>query len=247
MLAGLLVLGTDTGVGKTFVAAGILHGLRERGHSVGALKVVETGFDTDRWTSDAKLLAMAADEVFSPDRQAPIRLRHRLAPIAAALEDNVALSSERILKLVRARLEPDRLLLIETPGGLRVPLAPGMTNLELAQALGLPAIVVGRNEIGTINHTVLTCEAARAAGIPILGFILNGPTDASARRGKGNAHWIHELCGVTCLGEMPHMVAAPAPVDAQHALRWLTAAAAAANHLNWEALLSALALRKASA
>jgi dethiobiotin synthetase len=247
MPAGLLVLGTDTGVGKTFVAAGILHGLRERGHAVGALKVVETGFDAERWTSDAKLLAMAADEVFSPDRQAPIRLRMRLAPIAAALEENVSLTSDRILKLVRARLDSDRMILIETPGGLRVPLAPGMSNVELAQALGLPAILVGRNEIGTINHTVLSCEAARAAGIHVLGFVLNGPTDASARRGKGNAYWIQELCDVPCLGEVPHMVAAPAPVDAQHALRWLTAAAAATGHLNWEALLGALALRKASA
>jgi dethiobiotin synthetase len=190
---------------------------------------------------------MAADEVFSPDLQAPIRLAHRLAPIAAAAEAGVALSAERILKLVRARLDGERFVLVETPGGLRVPLAPGMSNVELAQALGLPVLVVARNEIGTINHTVLTCEAARAAGIAVLGFVLNGPTDASARRGKGNAHWIAELCGVACLGEIPHMVAAPAPVDAQHALRWLTAASAAAGHLDWERLLAGLATREARA
>lgn len=240
MSRGLFVFGTDTGVGKSFVAAGILHHLRERGLPVAALKPVETGFDVDRWSSDARLLAMAADEVFSPDHHAPLRLRLPMAPMAAAAEEGVTIDRDRLLAQVRSRISDQRIVVVEGTGGVRVPIAPGTSNLELAKSLALPAIVVGRNELGTINHTVLSCEAVRAAGIPLLGFVLNGPCDASARRGGGNAHWIAELCGLPCLGELPQIVAAPAPIDPASALRWLAAAATAAGHLDWDSLLPAL-------
>ena len=244
MHPGLIVFGTDTGVGKTFVSAGLLHDLRGRGFKVSAVKPVETGFEVERWSSDARLLAMAADEVFSPDHHAPLRLRAALAPMAAAREEGMKIDAKRWLQAVQSRLVAGRVQIVESTGGVRVPVAPGMSNLELGKALGLPALVVARNGLGTINHTVLSCEAVRAAGIPLLGFVLNGHADASARRGGGNAHWIEEGCGAPCLGELPQIVATPAPIDAASALRWLSAAATAVRHLDWTRLLGGMGVQQ---
>lgn len=234
MTRGLLVLGTDTGVGKTFVACALLIGLRARGHAVAAIKPMETGFDPADRLSDAKLLAAAAGEEFDTEVHVPSHWSLPLAPRAAAAREGATIDVAEVLKRTQARLQPGRLLLAELAGGLRVPLSPGLTNVEFAQALGWPAILVARAGLGTLNHTVLSCEVAAASGLSILGFVLNGERDLSSSGVLSNRKLLEEMTQLPCLGELPPVFTDPGASFA------LDAARRASQDLDWPELLRLL-------
>jgi len=174
--AGLFITGTDTGVGKTVVAAALAAVLRERGVDVGVMKPVATGCDRRREglvSPDAEFLAVAADAPEPLDDLCPIRLAEPLAPTVAAARARLTLDLAPLWAAWRRLRRAHDVLLVEGIGGLLCPLAPRMAVADLAARLGLPLLIVARPTLGTINHTALTVEAARARGLPIAGIVIN--------------------------------------------------------------------------
>jgi dethiobiotin synthetase len=171
-LRGLFVTGTDTGVGKSVVAAALCAALVERGEAVTAFKPVVTGLDEppDEWPADHELLALAAGARQSPEQVAPYRFGPPLSPHYAA---ELAAETIEPARLVAAALAAgDGPLVAEGVGGLLVPITPGYLVRDLAIDLGLPLVIAARTGLGTINHTLLTIEAARAAGLSVAGVVM---------------------------------------------------------------------------
>jgi dethiobiotin synthetase len=199
----LLVTGTDTGVGKTFVACALARAWRAQGRRVGVVKPAETGVETE--PEDARHLADAAGDPSPLDDVCPYRFRAPLAPAVAAAREGVAIDVERLVGLIGRRSSTVDVLVVEGAGGLLVPLAGTTTFLDLAIRARLPLLIVAANRLGTVNHTALTARVARAAGLAVTGFVLSQPsatTDASA---ESNADTITALTGLRCLGSLPHL------------------------------------------
>ncbi len=209
-MRGLLVTGTDTGVGKTVVAASILAALRHRGERVVAFKPALTGTDepasTD-WPPDDALLAgaagMRADDV-APARFGPPVSPHLAAALAGAPLDPAALRSA-----FAARAAEANIVIAEGVGGLLVPLAADYLVRDLAVDLGLPLVIAARPGLGTINHTLLTLEAARAVGLTVAGVVMTPWPDAPSVMEQDNRATIARLGGVE-VAVLPHMPRADA-------------------------------------
>jgi dethiobiotin synthetase len=202
-MSALLVTGTDTGIGKTFVACALAHALRARGRTVAVMKPVETGVVSE--PEDALRLRAAAADPAPLDDICPYRLRAPLAPAVAARAEGVTIDLARLETLIRRRQAAADVLLVEGAGGLLVPIRDGITYADLAARLGLPLLVVAANRLGTINHCALTARVAAAAGLTVLGFVLSQPTLDHDPSIASNTATIEHLTGLTCLGEIPHL------------------------------------------
>jgi dethiobiotin synthetase len=168
----LLVTGTDTGVGKTVVTAALLLALRERGVRAVAFKPVETGLEAGT-ESDSEILIKASG-FDHPLARPLLRLSEPLAPAVAAERAGQVLRPSSIEERVRALRADGYRVVVEGAGGLLVPLAWGYSPLDLAEQLGLEAVVVARAGLGTLNHTCLTVDALQARGVPVRAVVLNG-------------------------------------------------------------------------
>jgi len=169
----LLVTGTDTGVGKTMVAAALILALRERGVRALGFKPAETGVGPAE-PSDSALLAEASG-VAEPLASPLLSLEEPLAPAMAADRAGVFLEPSAVEGRLRALRLAGYTVVVEGAGGVAVPLAWGYTALDLAARTGLHVIVVARAGLGTLNHVALTIEALRAREIVVRGVVLNGP------------------------------------------------------------------------
>lgn len=174
---GLFVTGTDTEVGKTVIAGGLARLLREAGRRVGVMKPIATGCERrGRFglvSPDAEFLAHCADAPEDLQTINPVRYAEPLAPSVAARRsrrpvDRVAIRDN--YERIRARAE---LTIIEGIGGLLVPLDEKHTVADLAVEFQLPLVIVARPGLGTINHTLLTVEAARSRDLPIAAIVIN--------------------------------------------------------------------------
>ncbi|MGC9974695.1 MAG: dethiobiotin synthase [Gaiellaceae bacterium] len=189
---GYFVTATDTGVGKTVVTAALASLLRARGRDVAVFKPVQSGALADDPAGDAAILGAECVYSFA----AP------LAPLVAARAEGVTIGLEPILTRAQQLAAKHELLLVEGAGGLLVPLAPGLDIADLAVSLGLPLIVVARAGLGTVNHTLLTIEAARARGLEIAAVVLNGESDEST---ADNAALIEADSGARVLAHIPRL------------------------------------------
>jgi dethiobiotin synthetase len=172
-VSGLFVTGTDTGAGKTVVAAAIAAALAAHGRRVAARKPVLTGLDEPPdgpWPADDVVLARATGE--DPAVVAPVRFGPPVSPHLAAERAGVALSARELAAGARAGTDDADVLVVEGVGGLLVPLGPTETVRDLAAALGLPLVVAARPGLGTLSHTLLTLEPARAAGLTVAAIVL---------------------------------------------------------------------------
>jgi len=162
------VVGTDTGVGKTIVTAGLVGWLRESGVDARAVKPCQTGYPPD---DDARFVANACG---SDDAATCLRrLEPALAPAVAAQQSGETLHYDEILAGCRDVINQDGVAVVEGIGGLRVPLADDREVLDLVAELGVSALVVARSGLGTLNHTALTVDALRDRGVPVHGIVLN--------------------------------------------------------------------------
>lgn len=191
------VTGTDTGVGKTVVAERLIEALRRRGVRVGAMKPVETGIERGAPGSDAERLWLAAGSSDPMSDVCPIALPEPLAPWVAATRAgrDVSLSA---LDAAYARVTARRdAVVVEGAGGVLVPFTREETFASLCARWSLSVVVVAANRLGAINHTLLTVEALRAAGVPILGVVLNdiAPADdlAAATNLEALRTWLAPL------------------------------------------------------
>jgi dethiobiotin synthase len=166
MKNGYFVTGTDTGVGKTVVSAILCSGMQ-----ADYWKPVQTGTNESR---DSEFLKDFSKTIF-PEAY---KLREPLSPHAAARLENVDISLE---KIVAACPSTTGSLIVEGAGGVLVPLNEHHLMIDLIQKIELPAIVVSRSTLGTINHTLLTLEALRNRQISIAGIVMVGPANPQNR------------------------------------------------------------------
>lgn len=206
MAKGLFITGTDTGVGKTIVAATLARLLRMHGINVGVMKPVTTGCREEEGlvvSDDARLLCHASGCVYGDD-VAPYRLREPLAPAEAASRDGIRIEFARIKECYDRLAARHDFVIIEGAGGLMVPLVGGMLIADLARELAQPLVVVARPGLGTINHSVLTCFAAQQMGLSVAGVIVNNYPARPGLAEQSVSHYIGNLCGAPILGVWPH-------------------------------------------
>jgi malonyl-CoA O-methyltransferase len=189
---GVFVTGTDTGVGKTLVSALLLAALRAAGGAAGYFKPVQTGAEDD--TREVARLAGVAFETLPRPAYA---LRLPAAPSRAAAAEQVRIDPAVIAAAWR-RLPAGRFV-VEGAGGLLVPLTERDTMRDLVARLDLPLLVVASTRLGTINHTLLTLEAARRGGLAVAGLVLNGDPD------PGLAGVLAGFDGAPVLAEVPRL------------------------------------------
>lgn len=209
-IPSLFVTGTDTGVGKTVVAAGIAAALARRGVDVGVMKPVATGGvrRNGRLVSeDAEFLRRAACVSDPLDFINPVCLAAPLAPLYAARRP---LDLSPVWKAWRALTGRHRTLIVEGIGGLLVPLRRRFAVAHLVRHLGLPLLIVARPTLGTINHTALTALAARSFGLRVIGVVINYPEDfrrGAAERGAPSA--LEAAANAPVLAEVPYLGSDP--------------------------------------
>lgn len=210
-MTGYFVTGTDTGCGKTTVAAALLAALHRRGHRVAALKPIETGCadgpDGELIPADGLLLREACGDPPLPlDVVVPQRKRAPVAPAVAARSEPPAFSLARTRDALAhlTSLSP-ALLLVEGAGGLLVPYAEDLLAADVAAALELPLLLVARASLGTINHTLLTLSEARRRNLPVAGVILSHVAPYPTPDDASNASEIERLGQVRVLGTLPHV------------------------------------------
>ena len=201
-MRGVFVTGTDTGVGKTVLAAALAAALRADGVDVAAFKPAVTGLDEEpgEWPPDHRLLAAqtgAAPEEVSPYRFGPAVSPHLAAVLAGTALDPAAL-------VAAARDLHAEVVVAEGIGGLLVPLTLGYTVRDLAVDLGWPVVVAARPGLGTINHSLLTVESARAAGLDVRAVVLTPWPARPSVMQRSNADAIARLgrVEVATLGEV---------------------------------------------
>jgi len=204
----LFVTGTDTGVGKTIVIACLISVFKKYQIDVGVMKPIETGVDSNcssSANSDALFLMEVAGCEDSLAEVSPIRLKPAASPYQAALLENRHLDVESIKENLDRLSARHDCMLVEGIGGLLVPITTSYSVEDLIIELGLPVIVVARNQVGTLNHTLLTLRAAKQKGISVCGVILNQtrPEDPTEIE-RGQAKIIQELSGIPVLGECPY-------------------------------------------
>ena len=203
---GIFITGTDTGVGKSIVAATLARLLRMNGVKVGVMKPVTSGcheVSGQLVSNDALLLCQAAG-ILCDDDVAPYRLREALAPTVAAKIDGIRIDFSTIKAAFDRLAACYDYVIVEGAGGLMVPLSGGLLVADLARELNLPLLVVAKPGLGTINHTVLTCFAAQQMGLQVAGVIINGMPEHPGLAEQGAPHQIGSLCGASVLGIWPH-------------------------------------------
>jgi dethiobiotin synthetase len=175
-VGGLLVTGTGTGVGKSVVSAALLAAIVAGGQPARAHKPAVTGLDEPpgRWPHDHELLAAAAG--MAPEEVAPLRYGPAVSPHLAAGLVGEPIDPERVVRSAREALRradaQGATLVVEGVGGLLVPLAARFTVRDFAARVGLPLLIAASPGLGTINHALLTVEAARTAGLHVCAVVL---------------------------------------------------------------------------
>jgi dethiobiotin synthetase len=211
---GVLVTGTDTGVGKTRVATSLVGLLRARGHSVGVCKPCETGVAAP-WPpadaaaelpagSDAAALAAAAGSTDDVRDVLPVAYPLPAAPEVAARQVGETIDVDAIAAAYERLAAQHDIVVVEGAGGLLVPITPGFTFADLAARLSLPLVIVARTALGTLNHTALTERAAFAAGLEVLGVVLNSPDAEPDTADEANLAALEGLLSSPVLARLPH-------------------------------------------
>jgi dethiobiotin synthetase len=209
---GLFVTGTDTGAGKTVVAGAVAAALRARGTRVAVFKPVLTGTDEaphPAWPPDDVVLAGAAGS--DPAGVTAHRFGPPVSPHLAAALAGTALELPELVAGARAAAATADVLVAEGVGGLLVPLAGDALVRDLAVALGLPLLVAARPGLGTINHTLLTVEAARRAGLRVAAVVLGPWSSVPTTMELSNRETIERL-GDVAVATLPR-AASGAPAD----------------------------------
>lgn len=201
------VAGTDTGVGKTLISAGLLIAAKNRGLTTIALKPVAAGCEKTAEglrNDDALLLQSVITEDLSYEQINPVALELAIAPHIAAQQARRTLSVDRLAGFCRGVLNTADFTIVEGAGGWRVPLNSAETMADLARVLQLPVILVVGIRLGCINHALLTIEAIARDGLPLVGWVANC-IDPSMQVRDENISTLKQLIPAPCLGCIPYL------------------------------------------
>ncbi|MDD5594076.1 MAG: dethiobiotin synthase [Candidatus Margulisbacteria bacterium] len=197
-MSGIFVTGTDTGVGKTYATIYLAEKFRRDGIDVGVMKPISTGpdKDNDAWLLKKKLKLDDPIELINP-----VRLKYPLAPYPAAKLEKKKIDLKKIFSAYKELEKRHQTIIVEGIGGVAVPITEKYCVADLIHDLGLPAVVVARAGLGTINHTLLTIGALIDCHVEVMGVIMNGFTGKD-RSEKTNAEVIEKLSGVPVLEKL---------------------------------------------
>jgi dethiobiotin synthetase len=201
MTKGLFIAGTDTAVGKTYVAAGLAAALRAKGMNVGVFKPFESGIGSGH--EDYRILKEASGSADSDDWICPYRFEEALAPAVAAKRAGVAIDWCRMTDTFESIAVKHDFVIVEGAGGLLVPLAEGKTNIDLIRECEFPVLLVARLGLGTLNHTLLSLEALASRKIACVGIVLNQTTEEKGIAEETNPEALKTLAPVPVLGVVP--------------------------------------------
>ncbi|HEX5036612.1 MAG TPA: dethiobiotin synthase [bacterium] len=199
---GLFIAGTDTGVGKTYVAAGLAAALRWKGANVGVFKPFESGVGSGH--EDYRILKEASGSADPDDWICPYRFEEALAPAVAAERAGIEIDWCGVTDAFESIAVKHDVVIVEGAGGLLVPLAPGKTNLDLAKECEFPVLLVARLGLGTINHTLLSLEGLAARKILCAGVVLNQTTEQKGIAEETNPKALSQLVSVPVWGVVPY-------------------------------------------
>ena len=203
----ILITGTDTGVGKTYVASLLGNRLREAGIVVRPLKPVESGClpgpDGRPHPADAAALRDAAAPGLPLDAVCLYALAEPLSPHLAAEAAGIRVEPERIRTAVADAADASDLVLVEGAGGIAVEIREGYTFADLACDLRLPVLVVAGNRLGVLNHLRLTVRYLEAGGIRLAGVVLSDPSPDPFPAREPNEAEARRIAGDRWLGRVP--------------------------------------------
>jgi dethiobiotin synthetase len=197
----LFVTGTDTGVGKTTVGCALAAAFARRGRAVAVMKPFETG-DGD----DAARLAAATGRALDLARVGPYRFPLPASPEVAARAAGATVELSTVKRAFAEISDGAELILVEGAGGLLVPISMSLNMADLARALALPLLIVARPSLGTVNHTLLTLEAARARDLRVAGVIFSRTAEPAGPDEPTNPDSIARYGGVKIFGTFPRCI-----------------------------------------
>ena len=204
---GFFITGTDTGVGKTVVTACLATLFKTQ--NVGVMKPIETGVDpkcSSAANSDTKFLMEVSGSTDAEEEVCPLRLKTPASPYQAAQIAGTSIQPATILEKFKILQSRHNMMLVEGVGGLLVPITARYNVADLALEMGLPLIIVSRIRLGTLNHTLLTINAARQYGLKIKGIILNRQESGDLDKvEKQQGKLIGELSDIPILGTCPNI------------------------------------------
>ena len=190
----LFITGTDTGVGKTHIAARLLHLLRASGTRCAGLKPICCG---DR--RDAERLLAAGSDGLTINDVNPVWLKTPAAPIVGSLMEKVSIDVEKVLATFQTLQERVEHVIVEGTGGWLVPIRPDYFVGDLAAAMKLPVLVIAQNRLGCLNHAALTVRSVAAYKLRCIGLVLNSTEMASDIAGLTNADILKQILNVPLL------------------------------------------------
>lgn len=214
--AGVFVTGTDTGVGKTRVAAALIRALTHRGLPALGMKPVASGCrrtEQGLRSADAEALLAAGASAAPYPLVNPYALEPAVAPHLAAEEVGIRLRFEHIRHCHRQLLTLAPTVIVEGVGGWRVPLGPDGEVADLAAALRLPVLLVVGLRLGCINHALMTADAVLARGLTLAGWVASA-VDPEMSHVTGNLRTLSQRLPAACLGILSHRPAASADLEA---------------------------------
>ncbi|MCX5633757.1 MAG: dethiobiotin synthase [Phycisphaerae bacterium] len=204
---GVFITGTDTGVGKTLIAGAIAKILRQSGKNTGVFKPIATGCKKTKnglVSEDAEFLAHCIDNKLGLDVINPVKFKIPAAPFACEKAKNRKVDLGKIAAAYKQICRKSDFVIVEGIGGIKVPITKNIDVLALAKAFKLPVIVAAKSKLGTINHTLLTIDAIRCAGLSLAGIIINGYDEKTKDVAeKTNAEIIKKLGTVKIIAIVP--------------------------------------------
>jgi adenosylmethionine-8-amino-7-oxononanoate aminotransferase len=202
---GLFLLATDTSVGKTTVATGLLTIARSRGLSPIPFKPVETG--ATPLPTDALALRTASGREDLPlESICPYSFPAPVAPALAAEKAGLRITASLLLEACSHLSSQGDFLVVESAGGILTPYSETLTGADLAAAFGLPVLLIARNALGTINHTALALREISNRGLPFAGLILVSTSSSVTPDQEDNARLLRASTGISPLGVLPFLL-----------------------------------------
>ena len=179
---GVFVVGTDTEVGKTFVACQLARGIAQH-CKVGVYKPVASGVSPEHQLDDGSLLRASIDNAVAYERVCPQWFRKPVAPPIAARAEGSVVDEPLLLQGFEGWKDNCDYLIVEGAGGVLSPITDSMTVLDLAERVELPTLIVARNQLGVVNHTLLTIDAICRRGLSVSCVVMNDVprTDTSSQ------------------------------------------------------------------
>ncbi len=202
----LFITGTDTDVGKTYVAAGLAVTLRKMGIDVGIMKPFAAGTPQKKGlkSEDVEILSQAAQVTDPENLMNPQFFKMAASPYTASKSLKVKVKVKSVLSSFKKLSKLHSMLLVEGMGGIMTPILKNYFVTDLIKDMKLPAVIVTRTRIGTVNHTIMTCKMCEKYKIPIKGIIINN-FDSDGYTVKTLKRDLQSLTGVPILGTIPYI------------------------------------------